>query len=346
MKIRKLKKRKKSPLSIIFLIFLILAGGSFFYYRERQYQYFISTPFEEDSQQRIPFIVSKGESVKKIASNLEKKGVIAPQSAWAFYRYAKENKGESIQAGNFILLPSQTIPSIFQDLQKGKTTELPITILEGWTMKEIDKKLVDSGMIAPGEFSGLDKKDLDLKILSENPTDSLEGYFFPDTYFINRETFTAKGFAERMVKNMAQKVTPEMRNKIADNKRNLHQIFTMASIVEKEERNKSEKAKIAGILWKRLDKGIVLGADATVLYALGDWKKPLTYKELEIDSPFNTRKLGGLPPHPICTISLSSLQAAIHPEESPYFYYLHDNEGQVHYARDNEGHNSNKRKYL
>lgn len=148
-----------------------------------------------------------------------------------------------------------------------------------------------------------------------------------------------------MLNNFNSKIG-ELVSDIAQRGYSVHQIVTMASLIEKESRVNSEKAIISGILWKRLEERIPLGVDATVRYALNKWTEPLTINDLKTDSPYNTRERQGLPPGPISNFSFESLKAAINPEASDYYYYLHGNDGQIRYGRTNEEHNDNKRKYL
>jgi UPF0755 protein len=116
--------------------------------------------------------------------------------------------------------------------------------------------------------------------------------------------------------------------------------------VEKEENSDTERPNIAYILWRRFDSGIALGADATVRYALSKWTEPLYALDLESNSPYNTRKFRGLPPGPIGNPGLASIKATLAPQENPYWYYLHDDAGQIHYGKTLDQHNANKQKYL
>ena len=120
----------------------------------------------------------------------------------------------------------------------------------------------------------------------------------------------------------------------------------MASIVEREERDPAERPTVAGILWNRYDANIGLGADATVLYGLGRTKGGLSYEDLQSDSPYNTRKYAGLPPTPISNPNISSIRAALYPEDTDYWYYLHDSDGGIHYAKTLDEHNVNKARYI
>jgi UPF0755 protein len=120
----------------------------------------------------------------------------------------------------------------------------------------------------------------------------------------------------------------------------------MASIIEREVISDDDMAMVSGVLWKRFDEGMGLDADATVRYALKKWDEPLTIQDLQIDSPYNTRRYRGLPPGPICNPGLRALIAAIRPQASEYYYYLSTPEGETVFARTNDEHNNNKAKYL
>jgi UPF0755 protein len=120
----------------------------------------------------------------------------------------------------------------------------------------------------------------------------------------------------------------------------------MASIIEKESRNNTERPIVAGILWKRFDNNWMLGADATTRYTTGKKTEPLTTDDLSDPNKWNTRAVRGLPPGAICNPGLSSIEAAANPQESDYWYYLHGNDGQIRYAETLEEHNKNKSDYL
>ncbi|HRH94062.1 MAG TPA: endolytic transglycosylase MltG, partial [Candidatus Peribacteria bacterium] len=128
--------------------------------------------------------------------------------------------------------------------------------------------------------------------------------------------------------------------------RTLHQAVTMASLVEEESRHEDERPVVAGILWKREEAGTILGVDATVRYIVGKPSAALTVTDLDTASPYNTRKVAGLPPGPIANPGVSAIVAALQPQASEYWYYLHGTDGMIHYARTNDEHNANKARYL
>lgn len=126
----------------------------------------------------------------------------------------------------------------------------------------------------------------------------------------------------------------------------MHDIITMASLIEEESRHDEERAIISGILWKRFDEGIGLYVDASNRYILDKPTAAITANDLNMDSPYNLRKYRGLPPGPIANPSIGSIRAALNPESSPYYYYLHGNDGRIHYAVTNDEHNVNRARYL
>jgi UPF0755 protein len=327
---------------IITTLFLYLAKT------EIQYQNYLSASVDSDSTARITFRVEKEEKVKSIAKRLVEEEIIP--SDWAFYKYVKRNDvGPLIEAGKFILKKSYTIPEIADFLTSARTDEISVTIREGLTLKQVDKYLAEEEILEEGEFLNCIKtcefSGYFFLEAQENKT-NLEGYLFADTYFLDPESTDAHDIIEKMLINFETKLSSQIRSDIAASGKSIHEIITMASLIEKESRNEEEKGVISGILWKRLEIGMPLGVDATVRYATGKWTEPLSYDDLEIDSPYNTRNRRGLPPNPISNFSLESLQAAVNYQESPYLFYLHSDDGQIHYAETNEQHNENKRKFL
>lgn len=328
---------------ILLLITTIAVVGGYFWYENMRYDALITKPEDPNSTDRIMFEIEKGESVKSVAARLEEKKLI--NSAWALYRYVKYNQlGDDIQAGRIILQKSYTIPEVVQYLTRGLGSELPVIIREGLTIKQIDEYLAKEGIMPAGEFETCAKTcEFDYAFLSSKPKNqSLEGYLFPDTYFLDPDNVTAKALIIRMLQNFENRTS----GLFGSNKHSIHEIITMASMIEKEERDNDEKPTVAGILWKRLANGMLLGVDATTRYVFDKWNEPLTQKDLDNSSPYNTRKSAGLPPGPIGSPSLSSIKAALNPKESDFWYYLHDNMGQIRYAKTLEEHNANKRNYL
>ena len=229
-------------------------------------------------------------------------------------------------------------------LLNAKKREEFFTIPEGLTIKEIDARIADFEYAELGEFLRCVQETCDFSdytFLPENRA-NWEGYFFPETFAINPENFSVELLGRKMLNEFEKRADAIG---ILDNE-NLADIVNMASMIEKETRADEERPIVSGILWKRLDEGWVLGVDATVRYFTGNASDALTYDELNTENPYNTRMNSGLPPTAICNPGESSLSASANPEESVYYYYLHGEDGQIHYAETNDGHNVNKRNYL
>jgi len=126
----------------------------------------------------------------------------------------------------------------------------------------------------------------------------------------------------------------------------LNEIVIVASMIEREANNEEEMPQIADVLWKRLNERIHLGVDATTRYELNEWKRPLYTSDFEKDTPYNTRKHYGLPPTAISNPSLPALRSAVYPQSTPYYYYLHDLKGRVHFSKNYDEHLKNKKMYL
>lgn len=308
------------------------------------------SPFGGGAAVRVK--VEKGMGLAQVGSLLEEKGII--RSSYAFKLYVQWNASESgLQAGTFVFRPSQSIAEIVEVLRTGKAQEVSLTIPEGWTVAAIDALVTSKGLAASGavldcarrcDFSTFDFLP-PLKGLASRGG-RLEGYLYPETYFVSEVDFVPKFFLERMLGTFRARVIQDHKAEIATSGNSLHEIVTMASLVESETRTADERPIVAGILWKRLSEGMMLGVDATVRYILEKPTAALTDTDLKTESPYNTRKVKGLPPGPISSPGLSSILATLGPKESPYWYYLHDSKGIIRYATTNEEHNANRRRYL
>lgn len=267
------------------------------------------------------FLIIKGSSASQIGRNLQKEGLI--KNSLAFKVYVQFTGRQSkISAGEFRLSPSQSLFEIVQTLQKGPV-EIWVTIPEGLRHEEIAQKFAD-GLKKNSEFVN------EFIFLASTK----EGYLFPDTYLFPKTTTPLK-IVEKML------ATFNLKTKTGVNESQV----IMASIIERETRGDAEKPVVAGILYKRIENGWPLQVDASIQYVKGNWK-PMLSSDKELNSPYNTYKFQGLPPGAISNPGIASINAAINPTNSDYWYYIHDEKGVIHYAKDLDGHNSNIRKYL
>ena len=309
-------------------------------------------PVDSSNDSRVSVTIEKGMSTRGIAKFLKEKGEI--RSSMAFVLYSKLHGVQGgLQAGSFVLKTSMRTPDVIEALSKGFTDEVRITIPEGFTVKDIDALLVEKGITEPGEITKC-AQTCDFSAFAFLPKPkglaprggTIEGYLFPDTYFIRPDADASQKFLARLLATFETKVVKNLKEGIASSGRSLHQIVTMASLIEEETRADAERPVVAGILWKRLNGNIGLAVDATTRYILEKPTSAITKQDLEIDSPYNLRKYRGLPPGPIASPGLESIKAALHPETTDYLYYLHGTDGKIRYAKTNEEHNENRRKYL
>lgn len=175
-------------------------------------------------------------------------------------------------------------------------------------------------------------------------TKDKEGYLFPDTYYFFPRV-TPEEVVKTLEDNFGRKILSISKDFEKSDKK-LSDVVIMASIIEKEAYGENDRAVVSGILWERIRVGMLLQVDAPFLFLLGKKSSELTLSDLAISSPYNTYKYKGLPPGPIGNPGLEALKAALHPEKSPYLFYLHDEHGTIHYAKNFEEHKRNKIRYL
>lgn len=323
--------KSKQNLIIPIIISLISITTLLIYFRSQ------TQPVDIASKEMKRVTIYQGESVSQIASILKSQNVIKNTLIFKIYVRLK-NYAPNLQAGDYILSPAQNLSEVVETIRNGKTEDVKITILEGLRREEIANYL-----------QGILGGNIEQEFLQKSR--DLEGKLFPDTYFIKKGAT-----ADSVIKIMTTNFEVKYKETISASKSNnlsKDQIITLASIVEREVRQDKDRSLVAGILLKRLKNDWPIEADAAVQYAIGFeskektwWKKTLTVEDLEIDSPYNTRKNPYLPPHPICNPGLASLKAAANPQDSPYWFYLSDNEGTIHYSKTLEEHMENSNKYL
>lgn len=332
--------------TILALFILAIVGtGGYFTYDTLGYQRALQTPASQDTKLSKKITIPTGSTLAQVASLLKREGIVSDAST--FSRYVRsQGWGTAIQAGEYVLKPSTLIPDIASRLVGKVASTTRITIPEGYTVKQIDNLLREKGLVKGDEFlECLRNCPLDSSLLSSIPNRNFEGFLFPETYLVDPDAFDVALFVADLL-DQSSRTLSTYRPTIASGKRNLYDVMIMASMVEKETITDEERPIVAGILWKRLDAGWYLGVDATTRYATNDWQNPITAEQLAQDNPFNTRKNKGLPPTPICNPGEKSIAAAVSPQDSPYWYYLHDREGNIRYARTQQEHDLNREKYL
>ncbi len=318
----------------LLLLPLFIAGAYVFLYKKA------TTPLTLKDK-KVTVEIKRGESVLSITDKLKKRGVIEDKYVFLSWVLLEGNWSE-LKPGTYTLSSSLTTKEVAYVLKKGVEEGFKITIPEGKTITQIEKIISEK---LQKEIEIENKKITDYQdqyfVLSSAPKEnSLEGFLFPDTYFFDKDS-DSQEIIKRMIQNLEKKTLEK-----EINEENFYEVLIMASLLEKEIRTKEEKQMVAGILWKRLNVGMPLQVDATVSYAKDKFNSSLLKKDYEIDSPYNTYKNRGLPPAPICSPGIESIQAAIDPIATNFWYYLSTKEGDTIFNETLEGHNQAKLKYL
>ncbi len=291
------------------------------------------------------YTVAQGQTMSGIINSLKESGIIRSElGAKVAFRLSG---AKIIKAGTYNISPRMDAWQIASVIAKGETSSTRITIPEGYTNQQIADTLQTRGITNSRDFVEVTKtfSTSQSYLEGKKPADqSWEGYLFPDTYNFDKGA-PSVDLVGRLLQNFERRIEPH-KDAISTNQYNLHQIITIASLVEKEARTTSDKKMVAGVILNRLKNNMRLDIDATVRFLTNNWKDPITQADLNIDSPYNTRKHGGLPPGPICNPGLISIEAVLSPTTSDYLYYLTDNDGVTHFAKTLDEHNRNKQQYL
>jgi UPF0755 protein len=282
----------------------------------------------------VAFVVESGETAAEIAARLSQEGLIS--DAELFRRYVQYHGLDAgIEAGEFTLRQTMTIPEIAQALQQGLRAELVVTIQEGLRLEQVAAVVAAQTGISEDEFlswatTGWRNSGFAFDFLADLPPDAtLEGFLFPETYRLPEDA-TSADLLTRMLETFDARVTPDMRAAAANRGLNVYELVTLAAVVEREAVLDQERPLIAGVYHNRLVAGWFLNACPTVQYAIGsgdetgEWWPVLTLNDLEMDSSYNTYRNLGLPPGPICSPGLASIQAAAYPADTDFFFFLAD----------------------
>ncbi len=332
---------EKRILQFILLVLLLFVG---FRYWHPFWRYDLNEAVDAGSTEKVVFSIEKGSAAKTIASDLYDQDLIV--SDISFVRDVEDQDlSGSLRYGSFVLSPSMTLADVVKILTTEGTGTLALTVPEGFTVDQIDARLTDLGLIKAGEFktqtfNGTFTYDFLTSKETTHQTTGLEGYLFPDTYFIDDASFSVDGLITQMLNNFQTKVSAIE----GYDPTKLEDTLIIASMLEKEVKDPADLGTISGIIWKRYNEDWLLGIDATLLYIDSDGI--LSADDLAADNPYNTRTQKGLPPTAICNPGLAALTAAYKPVDSEYYYYLTGNDGLMYYATTNEEHEKNKAEYL
>ena len=297
------------------------------------------------------FLIPKGASAREVAQTLKNENIIRSQNL--FLLYLRLQGGElSLRPGTYRLDGAYSIPSLVRLFTSQPLDERTVVIPEGLILVAISRILESSGVTSGDEFlktamhpsGAVTLKFSFLRPLSQGA--SLEGYLFPDTYKFFAKS-SPEDIIERMLETFEKRLTQNgIFDQISASKQTLHEVVILASILEEEAATTEDRELIAGILSKRIDQGLPLQVDSTLMYVTGRGTKLLTVEDLALASPYNTYRYKGLPAGPISSPGIDAIDAALHPKPSPYLYYLSDSAGKIYYSRTFEEHKEKKLKYL
>ena len=273
------------------------------------------------------FVISRGETAGAIARRLESEGFIRKALAFTYVLYdtGREN---SLQSGTYTISPALTPRELARVFEKAPGEQTVLRVIEGWRLNEIAAAVGKAFPAIPkDEFLKAavvgERKNIVLAGLT--PETSLEGFLFPDTYFF-KPTATAPQVVDTLLDQFESRAGQTLRQAAVDRKMTIYDIVKLASVVEREARDRSESSKIAGVYANRLRIGMKLDADPTIQYAIGVWRE-LTLDDLKVNSPYNTYQVAGLPPTPICNPGQAALEGAAKPADVPYLYFVAKNDG-------------------
>ncbi len=294
-----------------------------------------------------PFVIARGETAGQIAKRLEQEGIIRSALAFDYVLYETEREN-ALQSGTYTVSAAFTPREIAKLFEKAAGEQIVLRIIDGWRLTEIATAVnkafpgVTKEAFTAAAVVGVRKNTVLAGMDAKAP---LEGYLFPDTYFM-RPDMTAPQIVEVLLDTFERKVGATLRAASAERKVPIYDIVKLASIIEREARDRGESATIAGVYTNRLEIGMKLDADPTIQYALGEWRE-LSLEDLKLDSPYNTYRYAELPPTPIANPGVAALEGAAKPADVPYFYFVAKSDGTGGHAFSVtlEEHEANRVKY-
>ncbi|WP_107951104.1 endolytic transglycosylase MltG [Lysinibacillus parviboronicapiens] len=350
----KIVRKIVAIIAIVFVLVLGIVGFMGYNYVKSALK-----PMDPDATKTIAVEVPIGSSLGSISALLEDKKII--KDARVFKYYAKFKNESQFQAGNYDLTQAMTLDELIESLKTGKVYRTPVfamTIPEGLTLEQIGKIIEKKTPYTQKEFMELVTSETFVQqmmanypelvteaVLADNIRYDLEGYLFPATYSYFEEKPSLESIVEEMIAAM-NNVVKNYSDVLTEKQMSVHQLLTFASLLEEEATAQTDRETIASVFFNRIDEGMPLQTDPTVLYALGSHKDRVLYEDLEVENAYNTYKNKGLPPGPIAGAGKTSIEASLNPSKTDYFYFLADKEGVNHFSKTYDEHLQKVEKYL
>jgi len=329
---------KKLGWTIVFLFFAGFCTIGFLYLNLMSWA---DRPMDARAEDQL-FTVASGQGLKKTASLLEQKGLIS--DALYFTLLARiDKKDKLLKAGEYFLSTSMTPREILGQMVQGRVHLYRLTIPEGFNLVQIADAVAEAGLAPAESFLDTTRDPNTAKRLGI-AAQTLEGYLFPDTYYFPRG-LDSYAIIDTMVQQFRAAFAPHWEERAQALHMTLHEVVTLASIIEKETGAAEERPLISSVFHNRLKKGMRLETDPTVIYGIPDFDGNLTRKHLETYTPYNTYKIKGLPPGPIANPGAQALEAALFPAESDYLFFVSKKNGTHQFSTTIQEHNAAVRKY-
>ncbi|MGY3213642.1 endolytic transglycosylase MltG [Mucilaginibacter sp. HD30] len=301
------------------LVILVIVAFSYWIYRS------LNTPYAH-SKSKEYIKIPQGSSPNQILNKLNSEGIISDKIPLKIYLKIT-GTGNAMQAGEYLFNSPITPLEVLEELKNGKLRTVKLTIPEGFTRFDIAKRIAGQfPQNHDGSENAVLKRMEDIALIKDIAPEAknLEGYMYPNTYNFPRSV-TTDAIIEKMVMEFKKIWKPEYADRAAKLNLTPHQIITIASLIETESRLDEERPVVASVIYNRLKKGMPLGIDQTAVYIAkmeNRWDGVINKSDLESSSPYNTRKIVGLPPGPISSVSESSIKAALYPATTNYIYYV------------------------
>ena len=329
-------------LGFLFAVLTIILLSSYYIYS------LLITPYRTYTEPRLVVEIPRGTSLDSVARLLYAKGIVKHPLLLKLVFKWKRGEGQ-IKAGDYVFDRALTPMQLYDKLLKGEMTYTVLTIPEGSNVFDVERILKERKIAGAEDFrAAMGSADVISELHAIDPSlTSLEGFLFPETYFLSKKDDTSKVLIT-MIREFKNRYSPAYQKRATEIGMTVLQVVTLASLVEKETGKKEERALISGVFHNRLQKSMLLQCDPTVIYSLllvGNYKGYISRQDLKFDSPYNTYVYPGLPPGPISNPGEDSIRAALYPENTDKLYFVSRNDGSHYFSSTLAEHNRAVQQY-